>query len=841
MSRNIFFYIKCFLITFLSFFTASLLAVPNEHPAFKLKSKEQLAEIKPKSSNQTVLSRSQKAPSIDNLHFEEKHPDESSILVDTASIDTSKLIQSRLMSLDPEQPEVILPDPQITIDGNDYILSVVESFLDVKQEVRYVTAKIVGHEGISRFIVDDSSGEVVGNLSIDGQEYRVIPREIDNEQQLIYLIKDVQPDKYTGRSKRKTVSKPSHISANRLEKQLLKTQLLYEIEPALYRQTLRAEGTSTNLIKGNIGRIGVSKTLKKDPSEILKLLVNLDSITLARDDFEYRVTQVRGNKNDGYSARFRQVINGIPLRAGSRIKFDSQGNVTQLSAQVVDPLLADIRPSKLARSEVIEIAERSVEKHLNKPDLQFIMIDRVPIKLSYKTIDNNFTLTPYWEVVFFEVQSGEGSYRVFVDGHTGEVQVTKAADHVTTQIQTDVCEHESGISLDLCEDVSITIPIYPPITIFSTVKDVIEESSTGQFICKLSGLCQDPQAKNPWEVINNMEDWLSENTGGVCCSEVGGLSDSVDVKINTQGSGGPSYNHGTGTLSFPHPSSLDPAVWNPVQTQKFDDIVVHEASHAVLRGVNEDLSAAINDGDPWATAMNEGFSDAMAVLYSEKFDPPGDTKVGEGAFKSASDIRDISESKTFDDFVDSTAAGMAQQNGKIFGNFIYRARQAGLTVDQAAKAVVLIAETVNRNDGLVDDKLDEKDIRDAIDDISVLDQVIGTILDAVWGQMNGYEDPPSGGGSGTPFAPSFVTGIFTGCYQTISLYSNSWGASSGASHYNVYHSTTGAGYIYSFSTSFPSSSTYNTTNVFVKVSACNSSGCSDLSASSFHQVHLCGG
>lgn len=153
----------------------------------------------------------------------------------------------------------------------------------------------------------------------------------------------------------------------------------------------------------------------------------------------------------------------------------------------------------------------------------------------------------------------------------------------------------------------------------------------------------------------------------------------------------------------------------------------------------------------------------------------------------------------------------------------------------------MIAETVNRNDGLVDDKLDEKDIRDAIDDISVLDQVIGTILDSVWGQMNGYEDPPSGGGSGIPFAPSFVTGIFTGCYQTISLYSNSWGASSGASHYNVYHSTTGAGYIYSFSTSFPSSSTYNTTNVFVKVSACNSSGCSGLSTNSFHQLHLCGG
>ena len=444
-------------------------------------------------------------------------------------------------------------------------------------------------------------------------------------------------------------------------------------------------------------------------------------------------------------------------------------------------------------------------------------------------------------MVFFEVQSGEGSYRVFVDGHTGEVRVSDAEDNITTQFQTDVCEHESGASLPLCEDINISIP-FPPVNIFSTVRDVIEESPTGQFICKLSGLCQDPQAKNPWEVINNMEDWLSESTGDICCSDVGGISDSVDVKINTQGSSGPSYNHGTGTISFPHPSSLDPAVWNPVQTQKIDDIVVHEATHAVLRGINEDLSAAIDDGDPWARAINEGFSDAMAVLYSEKFDPPGDTKIGEGAFKNASDIRDISGSKTFDDFVDSTAAGMAQENGKIFGNFIYRAREAGLTIDQAAKAIVWIADMVNRNGGLINDKLDEKDIRDAIDDISVLDQIIGAILDAVWGQMNGYEDPPSGGSdSGIPLAPSNVTGLFTGCYNTYSTYSNSWGTSSGASFYQIFYSTSGVGYIYSGSTTFSTTPTYNNVDAYVKIKACNSNGCSGLSNSTFFQPHLCGG
>ncbi len=815
-------------------------AEKNDHPHFRLTPNKQLDLIKPSSKVQTNLSDPASKPSMDELHYEEKNPNDFSTVVDTASFDLSKLMPSKVITLDPSEPDINFPDPKLSIDGREFILSVVESVTDHKQRVRYVTAKIVGHKGQAFFIIDDAAGEVVGNIEIDGDTYRVLPRETNHKQQLIFKTKKLAFDKHTGRSKSVPVSKPSHTSVNRLEKELLKTELLHAIEPALFRETLRAEGKSTNLIKGKIGRIDVAKTLKKDSSDVLRLLVDLDAITLARDDLEYRITQIRGSKKHGYSVRFRQVVNGIPLRSGSRIKFDSEGNVTQLSTQVIDPLITNVRSSKFSKAEVIEMAEEAIHKHLGKPGLKFITLDKIPIKLEYKVIDNNYTLTPYWELVFFEVQSGEGSYRVFIDGHTGEVKVSEAEDRITTQFQTDVCEHESGVSLPLCEDVNI---YFPPINIVSTVRDVIEESSTGQFICKLSGLCQDPQAKNPWEVINNMEDWLSESTGDICCSDVGGISDSVDVKINTQESGGPSYNHGTGTISFPHPSSLDPAVWNPVQTQKIDDIVVHEATHAVIRGVNEDLSDAINDGDPWAQAINEGFSDAMAVLYSEKFDPPGDTKIGEDAFKNASDVRDISEVKTFDDFVDSTAVGMAQENGKIFGNFIYRVREAGLTIDQAAKAIVWIAETVNRNDGLIDDKLDEKDIRDAIDDISVLDQVIGAILEAVWGQMNGYEDPPSGGGGGsnTPFAPSFVTGFFTSCNGTTSLYSNSWGASAGAAFYSVYYSPSGAGYIYSFSTSFPGSLTANNIDAFVKVKACNSNGCSGLSSSTYFQPHLCGG
>ena len=278
-----------------------------------------------------------------------------------------------------------------------------------------------------------------------------------------------------------------------------------------------------------------------------------------------------------------------------------------------------------------------------------------------------------------------------------------------------------------------------------------------------------------------------------------------------------------------------------MQAQNIDDVMVHEATHSVTKGVNEVLITAATNDDALAAAMVEGFSDAIAVLYSEKFNPPGDTKVAEELFKNPSDVRDISEPTTLDDFVDSSDPGIQHQNGKIFGNMIYRARQAGLSIDQAAKATILILDQVNRDEGLVGDKFDQKDIKDALERISILDQVIGEILETVWSDMNGYEDPPTGGGgSNPPYAPSYVTGFFTGCTGTVSTYLDSWGSSTGASYYNMYYSTTGGSYTYFGSSNFPSSTVYNTVNGYVKISACNSYGCSSLSNNAFFQPHICG-
>ena len=155
----------------------SAFSAGKEHPSFKLKSKQELNNLKPSSKSQTPLSRPNKEPSFNELHYEEMHPHKDAILVGTSSIDSSKLNPSRIISIEPNKPTLNLPDPQISISGENYILSVVESVPDITQMVRYVTAKIVDHAGQARFIIDDASGEVVGNFLIDGNWSEILLRE----------------------------------------------------------------------------------------------------------------------------------------------------------------------------------------------------------------------------------------------------------------------------------------------------------------------------------------------------------------------------------------------------------------------------------------------------------------------------------------------------------------------------------------------------------------------------------------------------------------------------------------------------------------------------------------
>ena len=430
MNRRILILCKYLVATSMLFATAPAFSGVNDHPAFKFKSNKELANLKPTSKSQTPLSRVDQKPSVDELHYEEKHPHQDATLVDTASIDTSKLIPSKVISLDPNRPDLELPDPQITIAGKTYILSVVESIPDHKERVRYVTAKIIGHKGRARFIIDDESREVVGNLVIDGETYRVIPRELNKNQQLVYKLKQKSPN-VNQRIKSRLIAKATQSSVYRLERQLLKTEAIYKSKPKYFSETARRAGSTSSLIGEQIDRVNIGKILARDQSEVRNLLERLDVITSFKPEYDLVLQKVIGDKKYGYKATFRQKINGIPIRKmGSKLKFDPDGNVTYLSTGFIDPKKADIKPSNFNKEQVLELAKKAAIQHVAKPDLTFITLERTPTRLQYKIIDNEYTLTPYWEVTLYEVESDVGYFSVFVDGHSGRTKVDSAADYL---------------------------------------------------------------------------------------------------------------------------------------------------------------------------------------------------------------------------------------------------------------------------------------------------------------------------------------------------------------------------------------------------------------------------
>ena len=431
----------------------------NEHPSFKLKSDRELKNLKPTSRSQTPLSRLKKQPSFDELHYEEKHPHKDAVLVDTSSIDPSKLNSSRIISMDPNKPSLYLPDPEITIGGETYILSIVDSVPDIRQMVRYVSAKIVGHTGQVRFIIDDASGEVVANFLIDGMSYRLIPRDTKKNQQLIFKLKN-EASSGKVRSKNIILSKKESSMAYKLEKELLKTELIQEIGPKYYSENHKLNGKRIDVIGGNVGKLDIKRLFAKDQSVISDLLSELKLATASDDSYEYIIGNIRGNDKNGYSVRFRQVINGIPLQDTSLVKIDPNGNIKYLSSLVLNPDSSGIKQVKFNQTEALEIAKKATIEFRKNLDIKLVSLKSMPPELSYKLVGDDYGLTPYWVIYLYEMEPAKGSaYTVSVDGFTGLATVHSSGIPITDQFKTEACQPDAEMQLPICQDI-INYPFY---------------------------------------------------------------------------------------------------------------------------------------------------------------------------------------------------------------------------------------------------------------------------------------------------------------------------------------------------------------------------------------------
>lgn len=218
--------------------------------------------------------------------------------------------------------------------------------------------------------------------------------------------------------------------------------------------------------------------------------------------------------------------------------------------------------------------------------------------------------------------------------------------------------------------------------------------------------------------------------------------------------------------------------------------------------------------------------------------------------------RDLTTPRSLDEY---PASADPHENGKIFGNMIYRLQQKpGVTVPGLSNLVLETYARVSPSRAGNPGEYDLADLYTVMDEIAVNNPVLREAISDVWAEMDGREgagsgDPGSGGPSGgvppppsAPRPPGYVDGYFKRCdlaETTVSVHQNYWQPVFGATSYDVYYRVLlgGTNYVYSFTEFGTSEETINTVDVSVRVKACNAFGCSWLSADDYVQLDLCGG
>ena len=407
---------------------ASMSAPLNYHPAFKILSHAQLAEIEPAFEYRVALSNLADSPLVEQLHFDEVEPAEKVSLADTASFDLSLLVLSNNRSLGSSETDILSPNPVIKVNDQNYTLSIVQSIFDERQNVRYVTAKVAHHKGYGRFIIDNRSSELAAVLVIDGNRYRILTRAANSAQQLIYRMPALTPEELDF-PRPLMVSKETHSSVYRLEEELLKTELLLKMAPSYYHQSSRELVQYMTVEHGKIAVINTSK-LKVGiiSEEIREVLSRIELLTGAEVNDDFVITKLTRNKKERITdIIFQQIVDGALFDEKSTIHIHRDGHVSNLTLRFINTKHSDFHRPVYDLEQALKLAE----KMLLTQDLDSLPIYKEEPFAPYKmwmTHHRSHKLLFLWFLVVSNHGSSGQAYVALVDGFTGHgVTVMKYA------------------------------------------------------------------------------------------------------------------------------------------------------------------------------------------------------------------------------------------------------------------------------------------------------------------------------------------------------------------------------------------------------------------------------
>ena len=407
---------------------ARMSAPINGHPAFKMLSHAQLAQIEPPFEYRVPLSNLADSPLVEQLHFDEVEPDEKVSLADTASFDLSLLVLSNNRSLDSSETDIISPSPVIKINGQNYTLSIVQSIFDEGQDFRYLTAKVADQKGYARFIIDRLSSELAGVLVVDGNRYRILTRAANSKQQLIYRMPVLTPEELDF-PRPLMISKEPRSLIYRLEEELLKTELLLKMAPSYYHQTSRELVQYMTVEHGEIAVINTSR-LKVGyiSEEIREVLSRIELLTGAEVNDDFVITKLTRNKKGQVTGIvFKQIVDGALFDQKSTIYINRDGHVSNLTLRFINTKHSDFHRPVYDLEQALKIAE----KMLLTQDLDSLPTYKEEPFAPYKmwmTHHRSHKLLLLWCLVVSNPGSSGQAYIALVDGFSGDgVTVMKYA------------------------------------------------------------------------------------------------------------------------------------------------------------------------------------------------------------------------------------------------------------------------------------------------------------------------------------------------------------------------------------------------------------------------------
>lgn len=306
----------------------------------------------------------------------------------------------------------------LTLQGERFILDVVESEVDPSFGFRHVSAVVVNHSprSYARFTVDDRAGLITGTVRTDGKTYRIVPSDIKGTQ-LVYAI---DSSDQSGMPRRYRPIEMS--SASQVEKRHIQAEMAADLRVSTYSD----DGFLVRL-RSTAGLGFIDPRMAREPEELRRLLSTLAPLTGGKGDEEFQILSVQtpGREQDHYVISYQQMIAGLPVSNPRELSLSKDGAVLSLEATLLDPTDLPDATNRMSDRAAFETAAKALELEYGASGA--FMYEHIEEQESVAIRPVNGEWLPIWRSLFsVSSNSHSGGYWVSVNLLNGEAIISSA-------------------------------------------------------------------------------------------------------------------------------------------------------------------------------------------------------------------------------------------------------------------------------------------------------------------------------------------------------------------------------------------------------------------------------